>query len=83
MKCSGGRTSGTYINWRNALIKDLKPSDLYCPHSYTSRPLASQCRQEPVCPSSCTCAPASRLYDRHNVLITLDCRDQGLDKGLG
>ena len=31
MKCTGGRTTGSPIEWRNALIRDMKPGDMYCP----------------------------------------------------
>ena len=78
MKCSGGRTTqGRQIDWRTVLIRDMKPADLYCPNSYSDRPMQNICREEPICPAACTCNPAtSRAYK--DVFITLDCRDRGL-----
>ena len=37
------------------------------------------CSQEPICPSACSCTPATSRQFK-DVLITLDCRDRDLDK---
>jgi slit protein 2 len=76
MKCSGGRPiNGKTIDWRTTFIRDINPRHLYCPQSYSNRPIQNICQEEPVCPEECTCAP-SKTYD--DVFMILDCRDRKL-----